>query len=764
MTTEPAHQPSATSLPGLAPFPYGAVYFRKSNPPREDWERDYQTAAEDGMNTFRQWVLWSAIETAPGTFDWSDYDRQLELAAQHGAKVINAEMITAAPEWAWRQYAHARYEARDGTLAQSTLSGSCATGGFPGLCLDNDDARELAGRFLIELASHYRGHPGLGGYDVWNECNVSPNYCYCPATAGKFREWLAVRYGTPQEVGRAWRRYSYVDWDDVQPPRFLGPWPEVLDWLRFRIDQAYRWMRWRVEKLRAVDPDCHIVAHGVARSLDNMAAGACDEWRAAAEVEGWGYTWGSSRHGDEPWKQWHAVDLVRAGAWSPSFNSGEPGGSAGEGTPGTAGSEGTAVTNGTAALRKPFWHAEAYAGPLWMQSNVVGKPRDEGRIASPEDVRVWDMQSFAAGATGLLYLRWRPLLDGPLFGAFGAYGMDGSRTPRSEMAARIAHWVAAPDQAELWRSRPVQGDIGIVVVPESQLFCYAQQGNTDFYAQSARGAYRGFFENNVQADWVHIRDLDAYRVLYLPYPVSLAQTTATRLRSWVERGGTLISEGCPAYWDEHAHVGTAQPNLGLDQVFGARQEYVEFTPDLLNGLTFEWQGIEIPAGVFLQSFDASGGRIAGRYTGDVAGPSAGNVAAVEHTFGEGSTLLFGTFPGYGHFHTPTESSRHFFAMLLEWAGVRQHVRVLSTPEDRSGRWRGATARLHAPLPGQPDTGSYLWVTNPGHDAANLQLRLADRWKPAGAVRMLWGEDPPRVAGNTIEVVVRGRDAAVIRLA
>ncbi|MCU0520182.1 MAG: hypothetical protein MUF84_05780, partial [Anaerolineae bacterium] len=32
-------------LPG---FPYGAVYFRKSGPPREDWARDYATAAEDG--------------------------------------------------------------------------------------------------------------------------------------------------------------------------------------------------------------------------------------------------------------------------------------------------------------------------------------------------------------------------------------------------------------------------------------------------------------------------------------------------------------------------------------------------------------------------------------------------------------------------------------------------------------------------------------------------------------------------------------------
>ena len=62
-------------------FPYGAVYFRKSNPPRDDWARDYRVAAEDGDNMFRHWFLWSAIETAPGVFDWEEYDRQLDLAA-----------------------------------------------------------------------------------------------------------------------------------------------------------------------------------------------------------------------------------------------------------------------------------------------------------------------------------------------------------------------------------------------------------------------------------------------------------------------------------------------------------------------------------------------------------------------------------------------------------------------------------------------------------------------------------------------------------
>ena len=117
-----------------------------------------------------------------------------------------------------------------------------------------------------------------------------------------------------------------------------------------------------------------------------------------------GLTWVAARNGNEPWRQFQSVDLVRAGSRG-----------------------------------KPFWHAEAQAGPLWMQPQVPDRAREDGRIADEKDVRIWNMISMACGATGILYPRWRPLLDGPLFGAFGPMGMDGSVTPRAEMAGKVAH-------------------------------------------------------------------------------------------------------------------------------------------------------------------------------------------------------------------------------------------------------------------------------------------------------------------------------------
>jgi len=137
-------------------FPYGAVYFRKSNPPEQDWERDHKTAAQVGMNMFRHWVLWSAVETAPGKYDWREYDRMMQLEAQNGIRAVLAEFVTSAPEWAWTQFPDARFEAQDGYRGVPEYSGSSATGGFPGLCLDNPKVRARAERSCGRLPNTTR--------------------------------------------------------------------------------------------------------------------------------------------------------------------------------------------------------------------------------------------------------------------------------------------------------------------------------------------------------------------------------------------------------------------------------------------------------------------------------------------------------------------------------------------------------------------------------------------------------------------------------
>lgn len=205
--------------------PFGAVYFRKSNPPASDWAKDYGVAAEDGLNTFRHWFMWSAIERKPGVYDWDDYDRQMDLAAENGIQTVIAEFTMAAPEWLQRKYAQHRQLKADGTPMASTLSPSVAVGGFGqglgsagALTLNAPEVHDAVMGFLTELVNRYRNHPALMGYDVNNEVNYHPEFDFSDPTAAAFRVWLRERYGDLDALAKVWHRYSYAEWDDIMPP------------------------------------------------------------------------------------------------------------------------------------------------------------------------------------------------------------------------------------------------------------------------------------------------------------------------------------------------------------------------------------------------------------------------------------------------------------------------------------------------------------------------------------------------------------------
>lgn len=229
----------------------------------------------------------------------------------------------------------------------------------------------------------------------------------------------------------------------------------------------------------------------------------------------------------------------------------------------------------------------------------------------------------------------------------------------------------------------------------------------------------------------------------LPYPVHLKQATARKLIEYVANGGTLVSEGLPAYFGERGKVGTRQPNYGLDDLFGARESYVEFTPDLLDDLKLEVQGRQIGGSLFLQQYAPAGGTVAGKY-------EDGTPAATEHRAGKGRTLLIGTFPGASYFRRHSPGTRAFFAGLLTWAGRKQMIEVSNA---------SVKARLHSGA-----GGDYLWVVNPARQAQTVTVRLdaaagryargRDLWQKGGKVA---------VAGQTVEAVLEDRNVAVIRL-
>ena len=288
-------------------------------------------------------------------------------------------------------------------------------------------------------------------------------------------------------------------------------------------------------------------------------------------------------------------------------------------------------------------------------------------------------------------------------------GMDGSVTPQAEMAGKLARWTNS--HAEIWKSRPVEGRRGnrlragvrgFQLRADQRVRAAAERRPRAPTRQSVQGAYQAFFDSNIQADFVSIDDIGEYPMIYLPYPEMLKKSTAEKLRDYVAKGGKLVSEGCPGYFGDGGTVGAVQPNLGLDQLFGARESYVQFTPDLLTKLTLTVRDKQIGGQYFLQEYELAGGKAVGQYAN-------GHIAAVENTSGAGKTLLIGTFPGGAYFRNRAPATREFFAGLLAWAGVPQQAKS-SDPEVK--------ARLH-----QGAGGTYLWVVNPTRTARTVKISL-----------------------------------------
>jgi beta-galactosidase len=687
------------------PVEMGAVYYRRSNPPEYDWDRDYKVAREDGCTQFRHWFTWNAIHIAPDTFDFGPYDKHLELAVKYGIKTVIAEHIYEAPDWMYHKYPAGRRELADGNTFSSMMGDSNATG-ITRMCLDNEDVMREAKNFLSALAKHYRDNPGLYGYDIWNECSLynAKEMCYCPATQKEFRLWLREKYDDNlDKVREAWRRYGISQWDDIELPRRIQPYPDTIDMLHFRNDSAQKWMKMRHDTIREIDKKAFIIAHGNAKTFCDLPA-CGDDFRPVEFVDIYGYTFWYGNH-------CHTMlgsDMIRI-----------------------------------ASSGKEFWRAEAIGNSDWQARGGFTTPIAEKEVmADPANIRLDAMMSFVAGSRGFINPRWRALQDGGLFDGYGWYNLDGTRSVRSEEVKHIAKWANNKNLLDLWRAQPVRGEVGLVLLEDSQFFCYSFYDNTDYYSLAYQGAYEALLDSGIQADPILLQHIDEYKILYLPFPVSLGDAAVEKITKWVEKGGTLIVEGCFGYFSATGHAFEHQPSRGLDAVCGVKQDTVSFGPDMWHGLEFTTAQGSLGGGVYRQSYTPSTGKAAGAY-------SDGGISVVENNYGKGKVRIVGTMAGYGYKLNPKQEYLHFFASILPFAGK---VQLLRTDFNS-----GLIARIWA-----SDSKTFLWVLNTRKYTQNAVIGFNADILRFNGTNTLRGSDA-KLDGGFLKFEVPGRDAAVFEL-
>jgi beta-galactosidase len=229
-----------------------------------EWRDDLQKIRALGFNTVRTGVEGSAGEPREGQYRFEHLDLMLRLAGEVGLGVIVQVYVDSAPEWVDRKFPDGRFVAQDGTAIRSQSA--------PGSCFDHPGVRDAVLRFFREVARRASASAALRAYDVWSEPAVMnwalptyvPNaqFCYCPHSVARFRDYLKLKYGTLEQVNRAWYR-TFGDWSEVEPPRFgtILTYADFMDWRIYIGEKIAADLKARARAVKEVDPGHLVTSH-----------------------------------------------------------------------------------------------------------------------------------------------------------------------------------------------------------------------------------------------------------------------------------------------------------------------------------------------------------------------------------------------------------------------------------------------------------------------------------------------------------------------
>lgn len=650
-------------------FPFGTHVYREPARYVDQILDDLPALRASGFTMIKIQQSWSTNEPAEGKYDFGQIERVMEGARDAGLGVYLGLTMEQAPAWVWRKYPDAYMVDDHGRPHLEPNQYCLPADGKPGPCWDHPGFRAAGERFITEIASTLGRYDNLWVWNTFQEIGFWPNdagvlgFCYCDYTLNGFREWLAQKYVTLDELNKTWGT-AYSDWEDIEPPRRYAARPPTIDW-RYYMDDVYmsRALEWKTAALKAADPKHRPVFAHVGHA--GITSGS--EWRWTQVADFFGTSnypaWHPHEEWDDPEPEPHWSHLAEV--WSSLML------------------ENDIVRNANG--RRPFWGAEFQGGPVSTFLHLGRKP-------APADIRRWTLAGLATGMTGISFWNHRAEDFWHECNGFGLMDRIGTTTDRYEEAGRIGRALNA--EAEFFtRSAPPPAQVAIVLDEDLHHFCQASgdAGQRALPEQllraSVRGHYARLWRLGVPVDFVELslarpEQLDAYKAIILPVPLAIDSLRAKMIIDYVHRGGTVISDACPGRFDKYGFCTPTQMFDGAEDLFGARQAGLtlvaepneahwtpkprgigEIIPPIVLAGDGDLAGTSVRASFYVQTFEPTTSTAALRYGDQVAG--------VVNKIGAGTAVLLGTFVGLcavSHRHEPADG---FIYRLLNASGVER---------------------------------------------------------------------------------------------
>ncbi|MFJ5309583.1 beta-galactosidase [Streptomyces sp. NPDC088350] len=524
-------------LPRLDRLAFGADYYPEQWP-EEVWKQDVRLMQEAGVNLLSVGIFsWALVEHAPGDFHFEWLDRVMDLLAEAGIKAALATPTAGPPAWFIAKYPQARPVTADGRVL--------GIGARESYCPSSPEFRDAAARVTGAFAERYRDHSALAVWHSHNEYGAHVKTCYCDRSTEAFRDWLANRYGTLEELNEAWGTtfwsQRYFAWSEIQTPR-IAPMPvnsaQKLDFMRFTTDEYLACYLLERDILRAATPDVPVTTNLMAGAHNAM-----DYWRWAPEMDLIGST--NYLMAEQPRNH---LGLSLSGDLSRSF-----------------------------AYGRPWLLMEHSTGAVNWQNRNIAK--------LPGQMRCNSLTHIARGADGVMFFQWRA-------SRFGSEKFHSAMIPQAGTDSALWRDVVAlgNDVRALGevRGTRVKADVAVVFDYESWWAMeFEDKPIADLaYGDGMQAFYEALWNQNLTVDFVKATDeLGHYPLVLLPSLYLLSREGTENLTRYAEAGGTLLVSYFSGIVDENDRIHEGPFPGGLRDVLGLTTEefhplYVDQTVDI----------------------------------------------------------------------------------------------------------------------------------------------------------------------------------------
>jgi beta-galactosidase len=486
---------------------YGGDY----NPeqwPREVWDEDVRLMRRGGISLATVGVFsWARLEPRPGEYDFAWLDEVLDVLHAGGIRVDLATATASPPPWLARRHPETLPVTVDGVRLE--------VGSRQQYCPSSPVYREHARRLVERVVERYAQHPALELWHVNNEYGCHVSHCYCAVSAAAFRTWLLDKYGTVEELNRAWGTafwsQAYTSFDEVEPPRsapsLRNP-THLLDFDRFSSDELLACYQAEVGVIRAAS-DVPITTNfmGFFKPVDY-------------------------------WKWAPHVDIVSDDTYP---DPADP------------------VSPAYAAMVRDLMRSLGGGAPwlLMEQSPSAVNWRAQNAAKAPGQMRAWSYQSVARGADGILFFQWRQSRAGSekFHSGMVPHGGTDTRVWREieQLGGELQRLSGA--EAGVEGSR-VPSSVAIALDWDSWRAIEQPASPTSVsYLETLFAWHHALTSLGLAVDFVRAEaDLSAYRLVVAPAHFVATDAQVENLAAFADAGGTLVVGFGTAITDEHLHV------------------------------------------------------------------------------------------------------------------------------------------------------------------------------------------------------------------